>query len=82
MHQALFRIETPYAPVMYEAISPENEEEYGGRTHTRCSLPEAHVLELSLEASDLSALRAALNTWLRLIQVASEMIERTQIYKR
>ena len=36
-------------------------------------------IEISIHAADLPALRAALNSWLRLIQVASEMIDSTQI---
>lgn len=79
MHQAVFRIETHHAPIIYEAISPESEDEYPGRSHGRCRMCAENILEISLYASDLSALRAALNTWLRLIQVASEMIDRTQI---
>jgi len=79
MHQVIFRIETPYAPVICEAISPESEDEYSGRSQSRCRMCADNILEISLEASDLSALRAALNTWLRLIQVASEIVERTQI---
>jgi len=79
MHQAVFRIETRHARIICEAIGPESENEFPGRSFGRCNMCAGGILELSLDASDLSALRAALNTWLRLIQVASEMIERTQI---
>ena len=79
MHQAVFRIETTHAALMYEAISPECDDENPGRSESRCRLDGDDILEIALYASDLSALRAALNTWLRLIQVASEMIDRTVI---
>lgn len=83
MNNAIFLIETKHAAIICDAIAPEGDEsEQAGRTHSCCMLTGEGVLELSIQAMDLAALRAALNSWLRLIQVASEMIERTQIPKK
>ncbi|PKL59874.1 MAG: hypothetical protein CVV33_05595 [Methanomicrobiales archaeon HGW-Methanomicrobiales-4] len=79
MHQAVFRVETHQAQIICKSINPESEDENPGRSFGRCRMCTENILEISLDASDLSALRAALNTWLRQIQVASEMIDRTQI---
>lgn len=83
MNSAVFLIETKYAAIICDAIAPEGDEgEQTGRTHSCCILRGEDLLELSVQAMDLAALRAALNSWLRVIQVASEMIERTQIQKK
>jgi KEOPS complex subunit Pcc1 len=79
IHRAVFRIETCSTPILFQAISPESDDDFSGRSQCRCRMSAENILEISLYASDLPALRAALNTWLRLIQVASEMIDRTQI---
>ncbi|MDD1727739.1 MAG: hypothetical protein LUQ50_01560 [Methanospirillum sp.] len=79
MHTAYFRFEIPYASIINDAVSPEEADENSGRSHGMCRVKSDGILELSVQASDLPALRAALNSWLRLIQVASEMIDRTQI---
>ena len=79
MHEAVFRIESPHATIISESLSPEKEEEYPGRSQSTCTRTAENILEVSIRASDLSALRAALNTWLRLIQVSSEMIDRAKI---
>jgi len=79
MHEAVFRIESPHATIISESLNPEEEEEYPGRSRSTCTRHAENILEVSIRASDLSALRAALNTWLRLIQVSSEMIDRAKI---
>lgn len=79
IHEAIFRIESPNAAIICEVLKPEEEEDYSGRTQGICTRYAENILEVSIRASDLSALRAALNTWLRLIQVSSEMINRTKI---
>jgi len=51
----------------------------GASTIYHALLPETRVdgglLHLIVDAEDVTALRAALNTWLRLIKVACEMAE-------
>lgn len=79
MHRAVFRIESPLVSIICDAISPEGEDEGLGRSQGFCRVVAEEILEVSILATDLSALRASLNTWLRLVQVASEMIDRTQI---
>jgi KEOPS complex subunit Pcc1 len=78
-HQAIFQVEMKYASIVYHAIIPEQDDELHERSHGKCTLVNDTLLEISIQATDLSALRASLNTWLRLIQVSSEMIDRTQI---
>jgi KEOPS complex subunit Pcc1 len=61
---------------MFEALKPEERDERGKpRTATRVWLEGDTTLVLSVRASDIPALRAALNMWLRLINVAYEMQE-------
>lgn len=79
IHEAKFMIETEHVEIIIQALSPEEEEEFPGRTHGTCTRYADDVLEVSIQASDLSSLRAALNTWLRLIQVSAEMSDRAQI---
>lgn len=80
MHVAIFKIKIIHAAIIYDAISPEEgDDEQFGRSRGSCTLIDRDILELSIQASDLPSFRAALNTWLRLIQVASEMIDRAQI---
>jgi KEOPS complex subunit Pcc1 len=78
-HAAIFRFETEETSIICQAVKPEEKDENSGRTQSVCRKISDNTFEISITASDLSALRAALNTWLRLIQVASEMIGRTQI---
>jgi KEOPS complex subunit Pcc1 len=80
MHSALFRIETNSALIICKAVAPEEEDEKNGlRSQGQCRMISHECLEISISAADLPALRASLNSWLRLIQVASEMIDSTQI---
>ncbi|WOF17309.1 hypothetical protein F1737_06630 [Methanoplanus sp. FWC-SCC4] len=73
VHEAVFSFETPFAERIYEAVRPENEDM--GRSKSEVSLSGNNTLILTVKAEDLSALRAALNTWLRLINIAEEMQE-------
>lgn len=57
------RVERAIAP---EAADLANER---GRTRVSCS---GRTLELTVEATDQSALRAGLNTWLALVTVAEQ----------
>ncbi|HWQ67476.1 MAG TPA: KEOPS complex subunit Pcc1 [Methanospirillum sp.] len=77
--EAIFRFETPAASIICQALAPEDDTGFSGRTTGICQFEDPDIVQVSVTASDLSALRAALNTWLRLVQVASEMVDRTQI---
>jgi KEOPS complex subunit Pcc1 len=75
VHEAIFRVEHEQARHLYTALSPEQEDEAGLRTTTRLWMDGEKTLVLQVQAADISALRAALNLWLRLINVAYEMQE-------
>ena len=75
-NKAVFRFETPYAKTIWQAVLPEDEDM--GRSSSKVTLCEegdVRAVVLTVEADDISALRAALNTWLRLIQISEEMQE-------
>ncbi len=59
------------ARIIYESLIPELDEEYQ-RTKTTLKLKDG-LLVLNVEANDIISMRAALNGWLRLIKIASEM---------
>ncbi|MBP2132463.1 KEOPS complex subunit Pcc1 [Methanomicrobium sp. W14] len=71
--KAVFEFETPYAKQIYNSVKPEDDDM--GRSSSGVFLTEKNTLVLCIDAEDLSALRAALNTWLRLIIIAEEMQE-------
>jgi KEOPS complex subunit Pcc1 len=75
VHEAIFQVEYIHARHLFEALKPEETDEAGPRTTTRLWLEGDTTLVLSVQASDIPALRAALNMWLRLINVAYEMQE-------
>ncbi len=61
------------ASMIYHALLPETLEAF---PRSRAALSVNHgMLHLIVDAEDITALRAALNTWLRLIKVACEMVE-------
>ncbi|MDD3407289.1 MAG: KEOPS complex subunit Pcc1 [Methanomicrobium sp.] len=72
-NKAVFVLETPYAKEIYNSVSPEDDDM--GRSCSKVSLKDENTLILDISADDVSALRAALNTWLRLIIIAEEMQE-------
>lgn len=75
-NKAVFRFETPYAKTIWQAVLPEDEDM--GRSSSKVSFCDDGGVQsviLTVEAEDISALRAALNTWLRLIQISEEMQE-------
>jgi KEOPS complex subunit Pcc1 len=72
-HEAVFRFTTKNARKIYQALLPELSAEVNPRSSARCTLEGDDVLALSVAAEDASALRAALNMHLRLINVADEM---------
>ena len=74
-HEALFRFTTPHAGRIYRAIEPELSDELNPRSTAQCWLDGTDTLILKVEAQDTAALRAALNMYLRLVNVAEEMQE-------
>lgn len=72
-HDAVFRFTSPHAKAIYRALLPEFTDEVNPRSIASCELEGDDKLVLSVTAQDTSALRAALNMYLRLISVADEM---------
>ncbi|HWQ20783.1 MAG TPA: KEOPS complex subunit Pcc1 [Methanotrichaceae archaeon] len=66
----VFEMEDPEK--VYQALKPEAEDELH-RSHVKLILEE-NCLRLRIEGSDVVSLRAALNTWIRLIKIATEMV--------
>ena len=70
------------AEIMFGALKPEAEDEAmpsGEERRYAVELSqEAKKLALSIVSEDLTRLRATMNSWLRLLKVASEMIELSQ----
>lgn len=73
-HKAKFVFETPYAEKLYASLSPEAGCDPGDKSVTQL-LHDANSVTLLVEAEDVSALRASLNMWLRLVNVANEVLE-------
>ena len=63
----------PLAGNVYEALEPELQASPSERSRIELSR-EGGQLKLFIEAEDIISLRAALNTWLRLIKIAEEML--------
>ena len=61
------------ACTIYHALLPETEESFS-KSNAALSV-DGEILHLIVDADGTAALRAALNTWLRLIKVACEMAE-------
>lgn len=72
-HTAVFRFSTPHAARIYQAILPELADEVNPRSVVTCRLEGPGTLVLDVDAADISSLRAALNMYLRLVNVAEEM---------
>jgi KEOPS complex subunit Pcc1 len=77
LHHATFRFSTPHARKILSALNPELSDEVNPRSQTRCWLEGQETLVLAIEAQDIASLRAALNMFLRLVNVADEMQEIT-----
>ncbi|MDD1770371.1 MAG: hypothetical protein LUO79_04720 [Methanomassiliicoccales archaeon] len=71
MPSAVLRLSTPDASTVYGALSPEAGRDIP-RTKVRASMEDGSMV-LKVEATDLPALRAALNSYLRWIMVAEEV---------
>ena len=73
-HTAVFRFTSDHAKKIYDALQPELPDEVNPRSTTRCELEGTDTLVLVIEAQDTASLRAALNMYLRLVNVADETI--------
>ncbi|HJJ47243.1 MAG TPA: KEOPS complex subunit Pcc1 [Methanocorpusculum sp.] len=73
-HSAEFIFKTPNAERIYWALFPEQESDFGKKSLVQLSCS-GNTLKLSVQAEDVSAMRASLNMWLRLINVSSELLE-------
>jgi len=74
-HRAIFRFRHPLAEQIFRAVAPEMAGEVHPRSVAHCTLEGSMVITLSIDAADLPAMRASLNMWLRLINLATEMQE-------
>jgi len=63
------------ASTIYHALLPETLEAFPRSRAVLSVDVDGGLLHLIVDAEDVTALRAALNTWLRLIKVACEMAE-------
>jgi KEOPS complex subunit Pcc1 len=75
LHEVIFRFSTSHAQQIFRSLAPELSDEVNPRSTTQCWLEGENTLVLKVEAQDIAALRAALNMFLRLINVADEMQE-------
>jgi KEOPS complex subunit Pcc1 len=74
-HEAVFRFTTEHAGRIYQSILPELADDVNPRSVVACRLEGEDTLVLTVTAQDTSSLRAALNMYLRLVNVADEMQE-------
>jgi KEOPS complex subunit Pcc1 len=72
-HEAVFRFRTEHAGQIYQSLLPELEDEVNPRSVVTCRLEGTDTLVLAVSAQDTSSLRAALNMYLRLVNVADEV---------
>lgn len=72
-HRAEFEIQTPAAQVIFAALMPEIVNDDQSRSNIRCTTKEVDSISIEISASDIPALRASLNLWLRLAGVSEEM---------
>ncbi len=64
----------PLTRKAYEALEPELQASPSERSKIELKEEEGQ-LKLFIEAEDIVSLRAALNTWLRLIKITEEMLD-------
>jgi len=75
-HEAVFRFTSPHAKEIFCAVGPEHDDV--GRSEITLEMDGPNAVVLTVHSDDLASLRAALNTWLRLISIAEEMQEIVQ----
>jgi len=74
-HSAVLSLDDERALSIYRALAPELDRA-GTRTEVHLRVPpDGSRLTLTVRSRDITALRAGLNTWLRLINIAKEMQE-------
>ncbi len=69
---AEFVFETAYPEMIYQALAPEKDDELH-RSNVELILGEGSI-RLKIRGEDAVSLRAALNTWIRLVKIAFEMV--------
>ncbi len=69
---AEFVFETEEPEKVYQALIPELEDECN-RSNVDLALCEGFI-KLKIEGNDVVSIRAALNTWIRLVKIAFEMV--------
>jgi KEOPS complex subunit Pcc1 len=69
---AEIELQTVKPEVLFRALAPELEDEIN-RSRVMLEYGES-LLRLRIEGADLISLRAALNTWIRLLNIAMEMV--------
>lgn len=69
---AEFVFETQEPLLIYRALAPERDDEIH-RSGVDLGLSEGAVV-LKIRGDDIATLRAALNTWIRLVKIAFEMV--------
>jgi len=69
---AEIELESDRPEVLFKALAPELEDEIN-RSAVSMETGES-FLRLRIEGSDLVSIRAALNTWIRLLNIAMEMV--------
>jgi KEOPS complex subunit Pcc1 len=72
-HEAVFRFTTEHAERIFRSLQPELEDEVNPRSAVVCQLEGRNTLIMTVTAQDISSLRAALNMYLRLVNVADEV---------
>jgi len=64
--------ESPYAQEIYQALLPELDDDlHRSSVALDC---EENFIRLEVRGEDVVSLRAALNTWIRLVKIAFEMV--------
>ena len=63
----------PRARPVYDALGPELKEVVSDRSRVALGLA-GETLRLDVAAEDIVSMRAAVNTWLRLIRIAEDML--------
>ncbi|HUS74625.1 MAG TPA: KEOPS complex subunit Pcc1 [Methanothrix sp.] len=67
-----FVFESRHAGEIYQALAPELDDELH-RSNVNLGLEEGSI-KLRIRGEDTVSLRAALNTWIRLVKIAFEMV--------
>jgi KEOPS complex subunit Pcc1 len=67
-----FVFESAYAGEIYQALVPEMDDELH-RSSASLALEDGSI-RLKIRGEDTVSLRAALNTWIRLVKIAFEMV--------